>query len=86
MASPSMIIMKHSQSRIVIPTPPVNYVLRQAAIGSEPRSLQYPNATNGCNIAGFLNLATAACNAKVKRFTYAASSTYGDRPARPCLK
>ena len=66
-----------------IPTP-VDYVLHQAALGSVPRSLADPVATNETNITGFLNMLVAARDAKVKSFTYAASSsTYGDHPALP---
>ena len=62
----------------------VDYVLHQAALGSVPRSLADPIATNATNISGFLNMLTAARDAKVKSFTYAASSsTYGDHPALP---
>jgi UDP-N-acetylglucosamine 4-epimerase len=63
---------------------PVNHVLHQAALGSVPRSLADPIATNETNITGFLNMLVAARDAKVKSFTYAASSsTYGDHPALP---
>jgi UDP-N-acetylglucosamine 4-epimerase len=62
----------------------VDYVLHQAALGSVPRSLADPIATNETNIAGFLNMLVAARDAKVQSFTYAASSsTYGDHPALP---
>jgi UDP-N-acetylglucosamine 4-epimerase len=62
----------------------VDYVLHQAALGSVPRSLADPIATNETNITGFLNMLVAARNAKVQSFTYAASSsTYGDHPALP---
>lgn len=62
----------------------VDYVLHQAALGSVPRSLRDPIATNAANITGFLNMLVAARNAGVKSFTYAASSsTYGDHPALP---
>ena len=62
----------------------VDYVLHQAALGSVPRSLADPIATNATNISGFLNMLTAARDAKVKSFTYAASSsTYGDHPGLP---
>lgn len=61
-----------------------DYVLHQAALGSVPRSLADPIATNASNIDGFLNMLVAARDAKVKSFTYAASSsTYGDHPALP---
>jgi UDP-N-acetylglucosamine/UDP-N-acetylgalactosamine 4-epimerase len=62
----------------------VDYVLHQAALGSVPRSLEDPILTNQTNIDGFLNMLTAARDAGVKRFVYAASSsTYGDHPALP---
>jgi len=62
----------------------VQHVLHQAALGSVPRSLADPITTNAVNISGFLNMLVAARDAKVKSFTYAASSsTYGDHPALP---
>lgn len=62
----------------------VDYVLHQAALGSVPRSLADPLTTNDVNISGFLNMLTAARDAEVKSFTYAASSsTYGDHPGLP---
>jgi len=62
----------------------VDHVLHQAALGSVPRSLADPITTNATNISGFLNMLTAARDAKVKSFTYAASSsTYGDHPGLP---
>lgn len=62
----------------------VDYVLHQAALGSVPRSLNDPITTNSTNIDGFLNILVAARDAKVKSFTYAASSsTYGDHPGLP---
>jgi len=62
----------------------VDYVLHQAALGSVPRSIKDPIATNAANINGFVNMLTAAKEEPVKSFTYAASSsTYGDHPALP---
>jgi UDP-N-acetylglucosamine 4-epimerase len=62
----------------------VDYVLHQAALGSVPRSLEAPLDTNETNITGFLKMLTAARDAGVRRFVYAASSsTYGDHPALP---
>ena len=62
----------------------VDYVLHQAALGSVPRSIADPIATNHTNISGYLNMLVAARDAKVASFTYAASSsTYGDHPALP---
>jgi len=66
---------------------PVNHVLHQAALGSVPRSLEDPIATNDTNVSGFLNMLVAARDAKAQSFTYAASSsTYGDHPALPKLE
>lgn len=63
---------------------PVDYVLHQAALGSVPRSIENPIATNETNLSGFLNILVAARDAKIKRFVYAASSsTYGDHPGLP---
>lgn len=62
----------------------VEYVLHQAALGSVPRSIADPIATNSVNIGGFLNMLVAARDAGVQRFVYAASSsTYGDHPGLP---
>ncbi|SDX92787.1 UDP-N-acetylglucosamine 4-epimerase [Lutibacter oricola] len=62
----------------------VDYVLHQAALGSVPRSIKDPITTNDVNISGFLNMLSAARDAKVKRFVYAASSsTYGDSKGLP---
>ncbi len=62
----------------------VDYVLHQAALGSVPRSIEDPIATNAANIDGFLHMLVAARDAGVKRFVYAASSsTYGDHPGLP---
>lgn len=63
---------------------PVDHVLHQAALGSVPRSIADPIATNAANITGHLNMLVAAKDAGVKSFVYAASSsTYGDHPALP---
>ena len=62
----------------------VDYVLHEAALGSVPRSLADPIATNAPNVTGFVNMLVAARDAKIRRFVYAASSsTYGDHPALP---
>ncbi|MDO6605146.1 SDR family oxidoreductase [Arenibacter palladensis] len=61
-----------------------DYVLHQAALGSVPRSINDPITSNDVNVTGFLNMLVAARDAKVKRFTYAASSsTYGDSKSMP---
>jgi UDP-N-acetylglucosamine 4-epimerase len=62
----------------------VKYVLHQAALGSVPRSIQNPIASNQVNVNGFLNMLVASRDAGVKRFVYAASSsTYGDSESLP---
>ena len=62
----------------------VDYVLHQAALGSVPRSIDNPIATNEANLTGFLNMLWAAKETEVKRFVYASSSAvYGDSPTLP---
>lgn len=62
----------------------VDYVLHQAALGSVPRSIATPEATNETNVTGFVNILISAKNEKVKRFIYASSSAvYGDSPILP---
>jgi UDP-N-acetylglucosamine 4-epimerase len=82
---PSQSLSSRAPTRDPSPSPiPVDDVLHQAALGSVPRSLADPIATNETNITGFLNMLVAARDAKVQSFTYAASSsTYGDHPALP---
>ena len=65
----------------------VDYVLHQAALGSVPRSIKDPITTNEVNVSGFLNMLSASCDSKVKRFVYAASSsTYGDSTSLPKIE
>ncbi len=65
----------------------VDVVLHQAALGSVPRSLADPLATNASNVDGFLNMLVAARDAGARRFVYAASSsTYGDEPNLPKIE
>lgn len=62
----------------------VDYVLHEAALGSVPRSIEDPIATNANNVSGCLNIFVAAVERKVKRVIFAASSaTYGDHPGLP---
>lgn len=62
----------------------VDIVLHQAALGSVPRSIKFPSATNNSNINGFLNMLIAAKDSGVDRFVYASSSSvYGDSKALP---
>ena len=65
----------------------VDCILHQAALGSVPRSIKDPIASNEVNINGFLNLLEAAKVNQVKRIVYAASSsTYGDSKALPKIE
>ncbi len=62
----------------------VDYILHEAALGSVPRSIEDPIASNESNVSGFLNMLVAARDAGVRRLVYAASSsTYGDHPGLP---
>ncbi|MBN2689831.1 MAG: SDR family oxidoreductase [Gammaproteobacteria bacterium] len=62
----------------------VDYVLHQAALGSIPRSINNPLATNDTNVNGFLNMLLTSKNNNVKRFVYASSSSvYGDSQNLP---
>jgi len=62
----------------------IDYILHQAALGSVPRSIENPIATNDTNVGGFLNVLVAAKEAKVKRVVYASSSSvFGDSKTLP---
>lgn len=62
----------------------VDIVLHQAALGSVPRSIKDPIATNNVNVDGFLNMLQASVSNKVKRFVYASSSSvYGNDQTMP---
>lgn len=62
----------------------IDIILHQGALGSVPRSIANPIATNDANINGFLNILWAAKENKVKRVVYASSSSvYGDSIALP---
>jgi UDP-N-acetylglucosamine 4-epimerase len=62
----------------------MEYVLHEAALGSVPRSIKDPVATNEVNVSGFLNMLVASRDTGIKRFVYAASSAaYGDSAALP---
>lgn len=59
-------------------------VLHQAALGSVPRSVAEPLASNAANVTGHLALLEAARAAGIRRFVYASSSSvYGDSPTLP---
>ncbi len=57
----------------------IDLVCHQAALGSVPRSIQFPLTSNNVNITGTLNIFVAAKDSGIKRVVYASSSsTYGD--------
>lgn len=59
-------------------------VLHQAALGSVPRSIQFPLDTHTANVTGFANMVVAAKAAGIRSFVYASSSSvYGDHPGLP---
>lgn len=65
-------------------TKDIDIVLHQAALGSVPRSIENPIATNEVNAGGFVNMLFAAHKNNVKRFVYASSSSvYGDDKTMP---
>jgi UDP-N-acetylglucosamine 4-epimerase len=62
----------------------VDRVLHQAALGSVPRSIEFPERTHAVNVDGFLTVALAASRAGVKGFAYASSSSvFGDSDRLP---
>lgn len=62
----------------------VDAVVHLAALGSVPRSIADPLATEGANLAGFLNMLEACRATGIKRLVYASSSSvYGDSTALP---
>lgn len=62
----------------------VDIVLHQAALGSVPRSIENPIATNAVNAGGFVNILFASHKNNVKRLVYASSSSvYGDDKTMP---
>jgi len=62
----------------------VEYVLHQAALGSVPKSIEFPLDYHDNNVTGTLNLLLAARDHRVKRVVQASSSAiYGDSLALP---
>lgn len=65
----------------------IDFVLHQAALGSVPRSVKDPIATNEVNVSGFVNMLHACRLADIKRVVYASSSAvYGDEPTLPKIE
>lgn len=62
----------------------IEIVLHQAALGSVPRSLEFPLLSHEVNVTGTLNVFHAARDNHVCRVVYASSSAvYGDHPDLP---
>lgn len=62
----------------------VELVCHQAALGSVPRSIEFPHNTHEVNATGFLNMLHASKLKGIKRFVYASSSSvYGDSMISP---
>ncbi|MEJ5259470.1 MAG: SDR family oxidoreductase [Anaerohalosphaeraceae bacterium] len=65
----------------------IDIVFHQGALPSVPRSVENPAATHRDCVDATFTLLTAARDAKVKRFIYAASSSaYGDSPTLPKIE
>jgi len=62
----------------------IDAISHQAALGSVPRSIEFPLTTHDVNATGFLTILQAAKEAGIQRFVYASSSSvYGDSLASP---
>ncbi len=62
----------------------VDAVSHQAALGSVPRSIEFPHNTHRVNATGFLNMLHAVKEKGLKRFVYASSSSvYGNSQNSP---
>jgi len=62
----------------------VDVVSHQAALGSVPRSIEFPLNTHRVNATGFLTLLHEIKEAGIKRFVFASSSSvYGDSKESP---
>jgi UDP-N-acetylglucosamine 4-epimerase len=62
----------------------IDAISHQAALGSVPRSIEFPHNSHAVNATGFLNMLHAAKENNVKRFVFASSSSvYGDSTISP---
>lgn len=62
----------------------VDYVLHQGALGSVPRSIEFPIDTFNANVVAFHNLLISCKNIGIKRIVYASSSSvYGNTKSSP---
>jgi len=62
----------------------IDVVTHQAALGSVPRSIEFPHNTHMVNATGFLNMLHATKESGINRFVYASSSSvYGNSKVSP---
>lgn len=62
----------------------IDVVSHQAALGSVPRSIEFPHNTHRVNATGFLNMLHAVKEKGIVRFVYASSSSvYGNSKQSP---
>lgn len=67
------------RKKVASATDGIDFILHQGALPSVPRSVEDPLLTNEINVAGTLNVLTAARESSVKRVVFASSSSvYGD--------
>ena len=65
----------------------IDMVCHQAAIGSVPKSISYPELYQKNNVEGFFNVLNSARLAGIKRFVYASSSSiYGSDMTLPKIE
>jgi nucleoside-diphosphate-sugar epimerase len=65
----------------------VDAVSHQGALGSVPRSIEFPHKTHEVNATGFLNMLHACKEKGVNRFVFASSSSvYGDSLVSPKIE
>lgn len=60
-----------------------HHILHQAALGSVPRSIEFPLKSHDSNVNGTLNILYACKDAKVPVVFASSSSVYGDSPILP---
>lgn len=62
----------------------IDIICHQAALGSVPRSMKFPELYHSNNITGFFNILLVAKEYNIKRIVYASSSSvYGDSEILP---
>ncbi|MDX2360086.1 MAG: NAD-dependent epimerase/dehydratase family protein [Crocinitomicaceae bacterium] len=62
----------------------IDLISHQAALGSVPRSIEFPHNTHNVNATGYLNMLHAAKEKGIKRMVYASSSSvYGNSTQSP---